>query len=574
MTGRPWTAVVCGAPDARTLLIVDWLMFAAREAGMVAHALPLGPVSGPYGMYVEIAPPGSSLTVNGGLPSGGVDLLVAGEHAELARALAAGYAHHEMTTVVTSCQRNFTEAEERMLPGHVLAERDIDRAAQRSARRYVAFDAAEVCGWYRLSEQAQPGLLLGAALGADAVAVPPEAIELAITKVGIDVAAARAGLERGHRFGRRSGGRVRRTLTAAQFVRTRRGALPREERAPFEALVDRVERELPEVARPAVRAGVALLSDYQSVEYAEQYVQRCVAAARAEQCAVGAGSRPADPEDSVLPVVARHLAAMLAYPDLARVAQLKLAKGRLRAIRRFHGVSREEPYSVRELLPVDAYERAQLAPAWRSGHADRTGSPLLCATTLVEVDPTTLRGALRLRMLRAGRKRRQQSSRHVAELDTADAYVATVCDVLATAPELTELVAASGSLVQGYGAVRAASRATAEAFWGRVVRQALAVDRSAPDGIPHVTRLIVPTVYARLVRTGPLALWDYAAQVVGIALHCSRGGTYEEALTFARVLCGVADTPSRAERHPPAERTGPASLAPSTSTPNAGVATG
>ena len=106
---RPWSALIVGTPDDRTLLIADWLLLACREAGFVAHAVPLdGGADQPHGMYVEVAASLDDAAALGSVPWGAVDLVVAGEHLELARAIAAGFVDPTATTVVSSCRRAFT----------------------------------------------------------------------------------------------------------------------------------------------------------------------------------------------------------------------------------------------------------------------------------------------------------------------------------------------------------------------------------------------------------------------------------------------------------------------------------
>ena len=111
-------------------------------------------------------------------------------------------------------------------------------------------------------------------------------------------------------------------------------------------------------------------------------------------------------------------------------------------------------------------------------------------------------------------------------------------DSLRTDHELARIVARSGTLVEGSGAVREANRATAHAFWGRIVRQSIAIDRAggALADAP-VARKLVPFAWEQLCRSGHLALWEYAAQVVGIALANARGLSYEETLQLVDALC-------------------------------------
>jgi hypothetical protein len=70
------------------------------------------------------------------------------------------------------------------------------------------------------------------------------------------------------------------------------------------------------------------------------------------------------------------------------------------------------------------------------------------------------------------------------------------------------------------------------------VRPAIAIDRAAgPDPTGSVAQLVVPFCWEQLCRSGPLALWEYAAQVLGIALAQSRGLGHAECVQVAEVLC-------------------------------------
>ncbi|MEO6866466.1 MAG: hypothetical protein ABI200_00415, partial [Gaiellales bacterium] len=239
---RPWSALVCGLPEDRTLLIVDWLLLACADAGLVAQAVPLtGGDSAPHGMYVEVAADEHVEAAFGEAPWGAVDLIVAGEHLELVRALEAGYADPSVTTIVASCRRMFTAVEHNVAPQHVLAEREIDALATASALAYHAFDGPEVAGWYRLPAAAQPGLLLGAIGGTDITGLEHEHFEGAIRTLGIDPQLHAEAFRRGTRLGRRTGGRVRRVRTAYQFTRRRRKLVDHHSRIPFDQLAERAE---------------------------------------------------------------------------------------------------------------------------------------------------------------------------------------------------------------------------------------------------------------------------------------------------------------------------------------------
>ena len=52
-----------------------------------------------------------------------------------------------------------------------------------------------------------------------------------------------------------------------------------------------------------------------------------------------------------------------------------------------------------------------------------------------------------------------------------------------------------------------------------------------------VARRVVPFIWQQLCTSGPLAAWEYAARVLGIALAHARGVSYDEAVEMSAALC-------------------------------------
>ncbi len=533
---RPWSALVCGLSEDRTLLVVDWLLLACREAGIVAQAVPLAAGSRmPHGMYVEVAGDPDLEECLGDVPWGAVDLLVAGEHLELVRAIDAGFVDPDVTTVVASCRRAFTSVEREVAPEHVLTEREIDAIAGVAARAYHAFDGHEVAGWYHLPSAAQPGLLLGAVSGTGITGLSEGDFVAGIHALGVDSELHAEAFRRGTRLGRREGGRVRRVKTAYQFTRKRRARIPHASRAGFEALVDRSADVVHPDHLGALQEAIYLLCEFQDAEWATILVDHVADIAAAEREHAGELA----PHESVLPDAIRALAAMLVWPDAAWIANRKRRGGRLKDLRNAHGITRRDAYELVDHIPLDALERA----ATRSRRLPALSSPTASVPALLQplrverVCTTTLRGALKLRRMAAAARHRTGSVRQLHERDTADTWLEALHDSLRTDHGLARIVARSGTLVQGVGAVREANRATAHAFWGRIVRQSIAIDRASGDADATVAKLIVPFGWEQLCRSGPLALWEYAAQVLGIALAHSRGLPHDDTVRLAEALC-------------------------------------
>lgn len=535
---RPWSALVCGLPDDRTLLIVDWLLLACRSAGFVAHAVPLvGNDRTPHGMYVEVAADTEGELNLGATPWGAVDLVVAGEHLELMRAIDAGFVSAEATTIVASCRRSFTATERHVAPHYVLTEREIDALAAESSRSYHAFDGPEVARWYHLPVTAQPGLLFGAVCGAGVTGLDEAACREAIAQLGIDAQLHATAFGRGIRLGRRAGGRVRRLRTAYQFTRRRRAHIAHASRVAFEALVARAEDLVAPEHLPALQEAIYLLCDFQDADWACRLVDAVEELARAERDADG-GSAPLA-NDSIMLDVIRSLAALMVWPDAAWVAQRKGRHGRHKELRATQGITRRDVYELVDFIPLDQRDLAATRVRRMPGSATMppTTPPLLQPVIVREVRTTTVGGAWALRKLVKSRASRNGSLRQQLEQDTLEAWRTAVLESLRADRTVARIVAASGTLVQGAGAVREANRQTALAFWGRIARQSIALDRGDPAGGAPIAAQLVPFVWEQLSRSGPLALWEYAAQVLGIAMAIARGLPHEEAVRMASVMC-------------------------------------
>ncbi|MCB0880008.1 MAG: hypothetical protein KDC46_13640 [Thermoleophilia bacterium] len=532
---RPWSAIVCGLPEDRTLLVVDWLLLACREAGLVGQAMPLTGRDGLHGMYVEVAADESVEAALGELPWGAVDLVVAGEHLELARAVDAGYVDADATTVVASCRRSYTTVERAVAPQHVLREREIDAIVDEHALAYHAFDGHEVARWYGLPAAAQPGLLLGALHGTGATGLDIEHLLAAIDTLGIDAPMHAEAFRRGTRLGRRAGGRVRRTRTPYQFTRRRRALVPHRSRRAFEELVARADELVDPEHVPALQEAIFRLTEFQDADWATRLVDHVATIVDAEREHAGSDLSP---HHSVVGDAIRSLATLMVWPDAAWIANRKRRSERIVQLRTAHGISRRDAYDLVEHIPLDALDRAATrSKRLPAAPVDARTPPLLQPLQVERIRTTSISGAIRLRRLAASSAAREGSPRQQHELDTVDAWLVALHDALRSDHDLARIVARSGTIVQGTGAVREANRATAHAFWGRIVRQSLHVDRTAGrDDVP-IARQVVPFAWEQLCRSGPLALWEYAAQVVGIALAHARGMSYEDVSAAFDAVC-------------------------------------
>ena len=112
---------------------------------------------------------------------------------------------------------------------------------------------------------------------------------------------------------------------------------------------------LPAAVQQMAGHAAAHLLDYQGAPYVEHYLDRL-------RNVVAADSDSHEWRFSS--IIARRLAAWMAFEDVIRVAELKTRPGRLARIRRELGVADDVPLTVVDYLKPGRDELAGLLPAW------------------------------------------------------------------------------------------------------------------------------------------------------------------------------------------------------------------
>jgi hypothetical protein len=357
----------------------------------------------------------------------------------------------------------------------------------------------------------------------------------AIRSLGIDPALQAEGFRRGIRFGRRAGGRVRRAKTPYQFTRRRRALVDHRSRRTFEQLVERVDTFLPPQHVTVAQEAIFMLCEFQDAEWATRLVDELEAVARAEQQLLGSAAIAG--EDSIVGDVVRGLATLLVWPDPAWIAQRKLHPARLKALRAANSLTRHDQYELIDSLVLDESERRSLrSPRMRMG-SEPVRPSILQDIRVERIVTTSPRGAAQLRRMAAAKKHRRIDARTSRELDTLQSWLEALHDALRIDHELARIVARSALIVQGQGAVRDAHRVSAEAFWGRVVRQSIAIDRAAAGSIPTVSARVIPFVWEQMCTSGALALWEFAAPMLAITMSHARGMPLAQTLEHIEQMC-------------------------------------
>jgi indolepyruvate ferredoxin oxidoreductase beta subunit len=432
---RPLAVLVCAVGGQGGGVLAEWLGEAAFHAGYRAQATSIPGVAqrtGATTYYIELSGDreGAQESIFCLFPSAGnVDVVVALEPIEAARALQNGYIGNG-TTVVTAAARVYAIGE-KILAGDGTTPASVAlEALRRAAKDVIVVDGA-------LDESGSANArIFGALAAAGALPLSPEDCRRAIAGAGIAPELNLAEFERGLHANPREQKAPRGADAAFSF-------------APAPAGFENDVTTFPERHRPLIAHALARLVDYQDEAYARRYLTRLQHVARIDFERAGEHGS----EAALTGIVARRLAAWMTFEDAIRVAQIKTRPGRLARIRAEAGAGRDEPLDVVDFLTPSWDDARAMLPEKRSTAArpqafapeTRAGRPIKLRTS----GPV---GYAALKLLSALRPLRPSSARFAREQRAIDAWLATI---LATAPSEYALacrLAELASLARGYGA--------------------------------------------------------------------------------------------------------------------------
>jgi indolepyruvate ferredoxin oxidoreductase beta subunit len=427
---RPLTLTVAALGGQGGGVLTEWLVVAARLAGFHAQATSVPGVAQRTGAtiyYLEFFPDAGDgrQPVMALMPAAGdVDIVLAAELVEAGRMVERGFVTADRTTLVASTHRAYT-VDEKAQPGDGrLDPAPLQADLAKAARRLVAFDMAALAA--RERAVVSP-VLFGALQGCGALPFPVDACREAIKRYGLAV-------------------EVNLRAFDAAVVAARDGVTPEVLAAatipdvPVE-LLPRVERYAAPV-RALVAHGIARCCEYQDHAYALTYLERLDAVAAA------------DAAGSVTAVMARTLPLWMCFEDPIRVAQLKLAPGRIAGIRRHALAKPTDLVHVREFLRPRVEEIAGLLPnAWgrRVLRNPRLRQWLRRFERDVTLTSTSVTGYLLLRGLMSLRRFRRGSLRFAEENRWLGQWHAAVIEAAGRDTALAVELAECQSLVRGYG---------------------------------------------------------------------------------------------------------------------------
>ena len=261
---RPLSVLVAAMGGEGGGVLANWIIAAAERAGLAVQATSIPGVAqrtGATTYYIEMWP--EPLTAGAAEPvfalyptPGGVDLVIASELVEAARAVENGYVTPDRTALVASTHRVWAIAERAAMGDGRTDPAPLLAAARNLSERCALADFAAAA---KESGAALNAVLLGAAAATGALPVDPAVFRAAIEAEGKAVASNLAGFAMGE------------SLASAPppGAEAATDAAP----APEPPLPERLREAVSAFPAPVAEArrGVARLLDYQDERYADLY---------------------------------------------------------------------------------------------------------------------------------------------------------------------------------------------------------------------------------------------------------------------------------------------------------------
>ncbi|MET0923102.1 MAG: indolepyruvate oxidoreductase subunit beta family protein [Xanthobacteraceae bacterium] len=451
---RPITIAVVALGGEGGGVLADWIVDLAQHGGYLAQTTSVPGVAQRTGAtvyYVELFPKVAAQAagrqpVLGLLPMpGDVDVVLASELMEAARAVERGFVTPDRTLLVASTHRVFAMTEKIALADGRADSAALFAACRDAARHLVAFDMEAIA---EAAGSVVSAVLFGALAGSGALPFPRPAFEAAIRRgqVGVErsLMAFGAGFEAA-----RDGDSTVALTGAADSAAHDAPQVSRE-------LLREVEREFSGEARTMVVAAVERLVDYQDADYAREFLARLKRFQDIER-------QYGDGSGRLIAETARQLALGMAYEDTIRVADLKIRASRFARVREEAQIEDGQILEIAEFFHPRTQEIADTLPAplgrwllrssWARGVIDRL-------TRKGKVVKTTSLGGFSLLYLLSKLKRlRRRSLRFGAEQAALAAWLDLVASAARTDYALAIQVAHMRNLVKGYGDTHERGRA-------------------------------------------------------------------------------------------------------------------
>jgi len=461
-TPRPIAMLIAALGGEGGGVLTDWIVAAAGAQGFPVQSTSIPGVAqrtGATTYYIEIMP--ATLSALGGkrpvlalTPSGGdVDVVLASELMEGARAIGNGLVTPDRTALIASTHRSYAIAERMAMGDGRYDAGRLMKAIETHARRHLLFDMAAVA---KDTGAMINAVMLGALAAAEVLPIPAQAFEDAICHDGKAVDANLRGFRAGLAAATAAAAR------AADDGKRRHGAA-----RSVTALEAEANALMPASAIEIVIEGLRRTAAYQDAAYAGLYLDRLKAIGEADERA-GAGGR-------LIRETARQLAVRMTFEDVVRVAEAKIAPERFARIRQELGLKDGEPFRIVDVLKPGLEEFCQILPPRLAqrvlGLAERRGWHPHWG---MEIESTSLTGYMRFWALARLKRLRPRGHRWAQEQAAIAAWLALIAEAAHLSADVAIEVAECARLIKGYGDTWQRGSVNYATIVAQVIRPALA----------------------------------------------------------------------------------------------------
>ncbi|MCB5363808.1 indolepyruvate oxidoreductase subunit beta family protein [Pusillimonas sp. CC-YST705] len=427
-------------------VLADWIVSVAEHAGFYAQTSSVPGVAQRTGAtlyYVEILPVSRKDTPApflGLMPvPGDVDIVLASELMEAARAVQRGLVTRDKTLLISSSNRVYAMPEKMAMGDGRQDYQSLRQAGLDAAKHFVCQDFAALAQQHG---SVISSVLFGALAAAHILPLTRQDFEATIERSGVAVSSSLAAFDAGYSA----------YFSQADEQATHGAEAPCNPTAPgqldarLQAHAQRIEQAFPQWAHEILLAGVARTADYQDPAYAHDYLDKLQPIAALES--------EASPKRRLLQETARHLALWMTFEDTIRVAELKIRPSRFERVRKEHQPKPDQLLHINEFFHPRAEEIVDTVPAGlgRWIQRNRWAHNLLERHTRKGrvIRSNQLGGFLLLYSVAALRSLRRRSLRYQREQAHIRQWLASISQY-AHNYDLACEIAACQNLVKGYG---------------------------------------------------------------------------------------------------------------------------
>jgi len=454
-TTRPLSIAVMAMGGQGGGVLVDWIVALCESQGWAAQSTSVPGVAQRTGAtvyYIEAlplppdAPAGLRPVLSLMVVPGEIDVVIGAELMEAGRAIQRGLVTPDRTTLIASSHRSYAVVE-KQAPGDAIGDADVVHAAAlAAAKRFIAFDMAQMA---EKSGSVISAVLFGALAAANVLPFPRIAFERTIRFAGVGVEPSLRAFALGFEQTKADLESGEPPAAFNRFSAKRFPSLAPLGHAGFDALVARARAEFPAAVHDMIAAGLQRVVDFQDLAYGAEYLDLLAGILNLDKAAGGEAKGFA-----LTSAAAKYIALAMAYDDVYRVADLKTRSSRFQRVRAEVQATPEQIVYTTEFMHPRMEEVAGSLPASIGRFIENRPTLFKRLDKVVNrgrrVKTGTLRWFLVLYVLGGLRRFRRGTLRHAVETAHRDAWLARVKSAAPKDYDFAVELLQARRLVKGY----------------------------------------------------------------------------------------------------------------------------